>query len=521
MNILLIFVAFLFPVMVFLFFRKIIVSGSDHYYHSLLINLIRRNRFRFATKHTNFINENIVSYPQLLHWLFSFFSDRFIFAFSPFLGLFFQVIQILGFWFFLVCLNRFQVVQLSGMQISLAVFAFSFIPYTYFVSNAKNTGLSARGMGLFFGQVLLYGFVLKENLSPLLFYALTGITGLLIILSSQFATQFLVFFSVIFSLVSLDFAPFISLLLSFVSLFVLFPKYGRNMMLGQWRHKVLYSKYLASIYILKKRPSVWLDLFVEIPSQFILLLKKRVDKLKTDHWNYIFDNPVIIGVFFIPALLVFLFSKAMGVPGHFSELIFCSLIIYLLTTLKPLRFLGEPERYLEFVFPLLVINVVLLLSVNQFIILTCYSAFVLLFYFLIQYKNRSRNINGGDRDRFNEQALFYEGLVRKIKEKNNARVFCNSTEISKFLFDPDIQMFYYPVNSLSTDVFSFSKVYSESYARVNVEIVPDLIRYYQLNTLIIEAHQSEIYEDMLKADNFDYFIENYGNSLNLIYLSDL
>ena len=94
-------------------FSKILTVGSDHYYHFLLIKLIRKHNYKFVVKHDNLINENIVSYPQLLHWVLARLPDKTILQVSKYLSLALQWIMNISFLSFLFALDYYNIFKLT------------------------------------------------------------------------------------------------------------------------------------------------------------------------------------------------------------------------------------------------------------------------------------------------------------------------------------------------------------------------------------------------------------------------
>ncbi|MBL4705044.1 MAG: hypothetical protein JKY54_11010, partial [Flavobacteriales bacterium] len=125
-------------------------SGSDHFTHQLFINLIRDNRNRFITKRDNILNENVMSYPQLIHWIIAVVGDgfgKYIERFLPLISYLFNGIVAFAIEYsFLPDSHR--------KYLGVATGIYLLTPFLLNPSNAKNRGLSTRGIGI--GLVYCY-----------------------------------------------------------------------------------------------------------------------------------------------------------------------------------------------------------------------------------------------------------------------------------------------------------------------------------------------------------------------------
>lgn len=193
--------------------------GSDHFIHVHILDLIRNNNFKYKITKISCYNEKHSAYPILFHYFLArfFYSTAkenpakinfFIsllsqFFFNGFLFIYFENIE----WLFLVKAN----------------IIFLAFPFTYVFWNAKNRGLSARGIGLLLGQIYLYQLVIYALTNNILTLLPITVTVLLILMASQFSFQFIILISLFICVITLNFTPLLPILLSIILFYFFFP----------------------------------------------------------------------------------------------------------------------------------------------------------------------------------------------------------------------------------------------------------------------------------------------------------
>lgn len=519
---LLITLLFISPVL-FYFILKSIKFGSDHYYHQLLIDLITENKNRFIYKHNNIINENIVSYPQFLHWLFSFLSPNFIEKISSKIIIIFSFLSNISFLIFIVNLSGF-IKELNDTKIiSIIILLFVLVPYNYNTGNAKNTGASARGLGLFLGQCLIYLLIFYELTDSIKFIYLSIIPALFILISSQFATQFLFFICLSLALIFSDFFYLISPLGASLIFFIIMPKVAFNFFKGQLGHKSLYYKYLAKVYILKNRQSIWSDIYYVIPTQIYYYITRQIPKLKYNFLNYLYNNSLIILIFQMPIVFIsFIFFFVNGnynicelIMIKFAASLFC---VFLLITLRPLRFLGEPERYLEFGFGLFSILSVLLLPKSLVILILIYSICFILIDYLVKLKNKSKNNSNVVHDNFISSITEVKKILFADKD---SKLITDSIELTKFFLDKNINIYFFTVNSFRSDKFHFSDLYKNSYSYIDPVSMINIIQHYKINYVLVDGISWKNYHNDLELKSIAYRVCYDSINFKLLKLQNI
>ncbi|OEK02500.1 hypothetical protein BFP97_13640 [Roseivirga sp. 4D4] len=348
--------------------------GSDHGLHVNIIQRIKKNRHRFISDYLLCYNENNPCYPQLFHWILSFLPLSIIERKAKRVSLALSILETVLFNFFIILFQVRSQVELSVLQLILANLVFFSFPFSYAVWNAKNTGISARQAGIIGGQIFLYAIAFYIDQPNL--YLLVGLylIGFIIVLLSQFAMQYLLF-SILFFSLAFDLWQLIGIpIVAYILFYAIMPKVAVSYIKGQFNHKRNYALYMAEIFILKSRPSIYLDFIRDF------WLQLRENKIKGLY--YIYGNPLVELLYgftyFWPLVYLYIFGNLEAPWNRLVEVAGIGVGIFIVTSFRKTRFLGEPQRYMEFAIPLIAISfisvfdpieVFLLLLLNLIIIL--------------------------------------------------------------------------------------------------------------------------------------------------------
>ena len=496
------------PSIIVLFFllKSAPPPGSDHAIHVSIISRIKLNRHRFVKEHLFSLNEKHVFYPQFYHWALSFLPVKTYKEKHNYIGVSVKLFEIIAFNFFLLFLyNRMHFDEVVFLYANIVVNVF---PFSYSVWNAKNTGISARGIGLVAGQIYIYfvvAYILTGNL--LLLVPLFAIV-FIIMLMSQMAMQFILltlpFFLLVFKTPELSILPF----LSFGLFYLIMPQLARDYVIGQYNHKRNYALFLAEIFILKERYSIWRDFVYD----FWVKLKTEANKFKL--FYYISKNPIVEVIYGMPFLWFILYCF---ISGHSSgniyflilfKIVLCAFIVFFLTTFRKTRFLGEPQRYLEFTIPLIATIFALTFSIHIIILLSSMSLFLISVYIYFYKKTnvlQSQN---------NKYLVLSEAII--LQYRNCNLIASNDSEQLKYfsgvgfnILYPDISTYYKSKKAFqqfchNQDFNIISPYAIEKYVK---EYNPELFilnkAFYSLNELVKEI------PDFLKGYKLDSSFYSY------------
>lgn len=396
--------------------KKHVLYGSDHPIHVRILKFIKQNNHKYFIKDVFTFDEFASYYPILYHWILS----RFFFHTSiknpKIVQKVIHYLRIIFFNLFIYSIS-FQYQYKLYDLIILNIIFLSF-PFSYTFWNAKNTGLSARSFGLMLGEIFvysIYSFLIFDKTNSLF---IIFISSFLIIMSSMMATQFLIFTSIIFSIyfskTELLVAPILGLVIKSLINFKLFISYIR----GLYNYYFNYYKYLSKLILFDFRKNIFRDFVYDF-------WKLPFDNKKTlrEKLLYIYLNPIIELFFGFPYLTI-LVVLSINFNMHIESeiwIVYLTLIIFFIICLNPLRFLGEPQRYLEFIIP--IISIIFYNNYDQEVITTSIIISSILTILVIYFSNTKRKIHNEKLDLIN---------FVKAQFDNNKLIISNDHDILKY-----------------------------------------------------------------------------------------
>ena len=473
----------------------------------VMVEAIRANKNRFIKTMPFFVGETRHAYPQLIHWILSFFPSNRLLTYSKYIGSIGHLMSgalLLFFVHMLWGVNQFSSESNHYFQILMVVgLIYSLSPIHYDPLNAKNTGLSARGFGLALGQLFTYInflFLLTSNLEILVFSALIAY---LILITNVFAMQYLIFYSIIapifFQSAELIFPGLIGLSIFFLLHTSIAVEYFK----GQYSHKKLYANHMAKGFILKQRYSIWRDWIYDFWKKIGNSLRGKESFVSTV--QYIMTNSIVNLLIGIPALIILPFILTTSHLNTFQSLCFqhvlLCLMIFLITSFRKTRFLGEPERYVEFAIGFLAIGLynldVQYPSLFQVIIIFSLTfIFFRLFAlrFLLSRLKTSRASTSTDTGSVSRSFQMEEilSLIRSATPiRKETKMISNFTDTTKFLLSPDYQTFRHPLFQEYIGPFHYLDVHRKSYFKIELDDLKKIIRHFSIDILVYLVNDEE------------------------------
>lgn len=487
--------AFLIPSLFSLYsISKIKTLGTDQYYHALLIHLIRDNKHKFVLTIPNFIGKNIVAYPQLVHWILSFFSKVPLDKLSKITVIFFHLLSALSLSAFTLLIHPFILqanypIGIERLLLTTGII-YALNPYHYDMINAKNVGVSARGFGLLLGQIYLYLIILFMVSNQTLFLYLLLPVFLLILLSSTFTIQFVALSIIPLCVLYGDFkmmVPFFGAILIF---YFWMPIYFIQFFQGQFTHKKIYANFLAPRSILKNRYSIWRDFIYDFWTK-LFFQKERESLIET--LKYISTNSIVVLVSSMPALIYVIYLWYNNIKLLFADTffwysslpIFCCFLVFLLTSFRKMRFLGEPERYLEFSLGIASIMVSIFyydnsIAINGVLILSL--LFIIARYFM--YK-KALSIDKAWQTR-QDLVSMREYILNSDKLDSIPKVFSNNMQACNVLMSPQINLFRMYFTQERIENYHYTQLFKESFSYVEEQQIIPLIKDFNFDFVLFE-----------------------------------
>ena len=407
------------------FIQSLILSGlgSDQSVHIFLANVIKENNYKLFVKVPRIINDSFCGgYPLFMHWVLAIIGINKIKYIEIFLnpiinGLIIIVVAVV------------IIIEVDFLIFEICLL-FALTPQFYHAFSARNFGISARSLGiLLFLLMCIFNFFFIQN-DNYIYFTLGVICSYLIWGTSTFALQAKVFISFLLGFIFNEWTLLIIFLCSGISFFILHPKYSLSYIWHTIRFSYTYSSKLAKIFILDRRKSIWLDLF------FYFYVKLHNENIKKS-FQYIYENPIIIIFFFNISIPLFLLSFFYNSPNNnypfFIEysfkLTFAGVLLFIFTSFKKTRFLGEPERYIEIISPFSITFMayyILQQSHNIFWLIIIYYISVnilqILITFFIKKELSTRK----------EKIIIIANIIKKFKKDNEINFTSNNDEILKY-----------------------------------------------------------------------------------------
>lgn len=345
--------------------------SSDEQYHFMCAERIRENRFRYPERLRGFLLPGLYDYPPLFHYFLALFPRAKREQLAPFVSALIDTVHVIVIYFFTLYLFRLPQFSLDATAASwiasTAALLFATSPaLLYYGTGPRAFSATPRALGeLFITATLLLGLIFYCQGNYLILF-LAGLFAALTLLTSTFGGQVLVFFSI--GLAAFLRAPLLLALpvLGIIFALALSKGYYWRVLVGGIKHSIFIQKVSGKKFSLITGRNKLVH-FKNIVSSG---MKRDFVGFATSLGNLIYNNTYIILVSRNVMLFILLF---LGI-GYWQMLtldnatiflgswIAISLVIFLLTSLKPFLFLGEAERYVEHSIPAQVILLSFLLT---------------------------------------------------------------------------------------------------------------------------------------------------------------
>lgn len=323
--------------------------GKDAYYHLLAARRIRENGFQFPQTLDEFLLPGIYDYPPLFHYLLAFFPQSWHLEIERWTSAVFDAMHsIVVYVFSIYCLREAHLIQ-DPASIALWI-------STLFILSPSLTSVGTgprayqgtpRTLGELFFMLSISCSIIHFLDGGLIFLLGAGLFGGFLLLTSKFGAQVFLFFHIVFFLCFRQatwlMVPLISLL--FACLF----SWGhyKDIFLGHWEHCQYYRKAISRRFYMVTNKNRWADLKTLLRNFYRAPYKAAKTVLMDNTYILlVIKNPQLLYVFFL------LLTKRYT-PNNVSVFLLvwigAGLLAFCLTSLRPFLFLGEADRYLEYV----------------------------------------------------------------------------------------------------------------------------------------------------------------------------
>lgn len=220
--------------------------------------------------------------------------------------------------------------QLGTQSYWLAMVPFCRLFYEH---DGRSIHFSERAFGMLAGSAYLVSiFMLTEQDGSIWYYGI-GLLGFIgAVLSSKFASQALFFFSLLMTILLWDLTYLVGLIVSFSIANVISRGLAKEFIEGLIRHSAFYKRVFMHI-----NPAIknhYRDLL-----GYLIQPRRMADALSNSVIKIVANNPFNLAVVYCTFVLSI---------NEWVLFAWCGIALTLIVSLKPLTFLGEPERYLEY-----------------------------------------------------------------------------------------------------------------------------------------------------------------------------
>lgn len=306
--------------------RRATVGSGDECNHLIIRNMLRQGK----NPEDTFLMEGF-DYPTAFHRLSLLFSDTFVKRLGGLLPLVFDTCLYL-------CAASLLVYSGAGISwvISLFVLCGAFVIHV-----GRNIHFSERAFGSLWGNLYLITMCLIEGSrwSPIMI-GMAVIFFIGAVLASKFAVQAVVFISVVYAALAGTIEPIILLLVCQALGGLLSLGRTFKVQYGVWRHSSFYARYIQAV-----NPATT----NQIQAAFRHLKAGRVKTaIKCAIWSP-YGRIALLYPLAIGAVVIALVSPEQAAARPFVMLTLSGLIVATVIATPKLLFLGEPERYAEYV----------------------------------------------------------------------------------------------------------------------------------------------------------------------------
>ena len=246
----------------------------------------------------------------------------------------------------------------------------------------------------------------------------------------------------------------------------------------------MYYSILSKKFGLKLRYSIYRDFI----NDFFIEFKK---KGAVRGFEYIYRNPIIelfLGFPFIVLFFLYGFNSIVNpiTPNNIiSSIVFISVCVFIITSFRKTRFLGEPQRYIEFVFPIIsILAAIYSTSITTIIVVLVSSIMIIIFELVIIKLMAKRNGKGlSTQDKILKLLSFFN----RIGVVNN-RLISNNFDVLKCFADKDYKIFNVSILESHTSGLHFDEIFPDNYGILSIDVMIHFVKSSNIDWIILDTN---------------------------------
>ena len=498
---------------------KITPQGQDQYYHLFYGDFIRNNKFRYPYKPEQFLLPGVYDYPPLYHYVLALFPRSLRERFGLYLGAIIDTLNVIVIYYFIIYLSALPDIAIyisnPGTLASIACLLFTISPALLAVgAGPRAYSATPRPLGeLFFSLTFLFGlvFFVESNI-----YALISASffASLILLSSKFGAQVLLFFSLLVAVLTNCYLLLLIPVLGTGIGLIISKGYLARVLYGSLRHSLLYKNVMQDSCTFTRARNDLSPIADCIRNGLRGDLKEFAKSFYTilNHNTYVIlliRNPLLL---LLICIMYIKFDDLMSntVLYFLTCWIAASVVVFIITSLRPFLFLGEAERYLEYS-----LSAQVILLVFFFDLWAVYLPLVIVYCFLfyvatiIELKFMSDHI-----DTSIEENLF-SWIKNNLKDRKFLGIPAGGIQ-HELLYKTGNCIWQVPANLSRVSEADYLQLYPIRYPYPS-DSLNDIVNQYDIHYLLV--NEQDVKETLLSGIHYDFtrFKKIFGNSKYSIY----
>ena len=370
-------VSFIFRISVRIFYPN--YTGSDTYFHLYFISHIRKHNGLDFYEDSKFIKPSNFYYPWLTHQLISKLPQKYDTLVEKYFNSLLDTIYTI-----ILYLVTFYITRSNNLAFEVALL-YIFLPLCFTVQTLgpRIHSFTPRLFGeITASLVFIFEYLYFEN-TDTIYLIFATICVVLVILSSRFSLQALLFVTLISFFFNFDFELFIPVFAGFTIFLTIYGKNGIKLLENHYYHMKIFFKNHNE----KKS-------FISANNSLKTLIKSLKSGSIIHLYSYlIYQNTLSSLLIKAPIIILFLFLASNYNFNNYQYIFaFSGIIVFIIVSIKPLLFLGEAERYINHIIFFILLGCVDYLDTHHrifiFFILYGILFFILDFIYLSKYLSK-------------------------------------------------------------------------------------------------------------------------------------
>ena len=357
-------------------------TDSDTWYHISSVNSIVKNNYKIPECNFGFLLGGKYDYPYFAHWITALFVNKHIIKLEKYISPIIDTIYIsVGYYYinFLFSTYNIEIENLTIKYFLLAIFSISMVKVS---TGPRIYSFTPRIFGelfIFIFFISIHTYYLTDNY---IFLFISLIFSAIALNTSTFGSQVLFLSSILLSVLLFSFVPLFCFIFSILLAYLISFGHYKNILQQQLKYSWQYATYGQFNHpAVKNRNKI---------KQYINIFKLIYEKKFKEAYGVFMSDLTFFNVFYKNLDIVFGFIILLFIAEKevfLSPLFLSFFIIFVFVSFKPLLFLGESDRYLDYLVIFSIFLFLTNLSETYLILLIGLQFLLFLFTLLLYFKS--------------------------------------------------------------------------------------------------------------------------------------